>query len=135
MEALHLRKGARLAGPVLRRLVATNPAAAQQAQQGRQFFAAAYNLAKKVTPKISATEAAALDAGTVGFDRDIFAGNPSLAQLKQKYDLKVSGRLARACVRRLCSASCIDRAGVWWGWGLGAEVARWRAAWCLLIGM
>lgn len=98
MEALHLRKGARLAGPALRRLVATNPAAAQ-AQQGRQFFAAAYNLAKKVTPKISATEAAALDAGTVGFDRDIFAGNPSLAQLKQKYDLKVSGRAA--CVRAL----------------------------------
>ena len=57
--------------------------------QRRQFFAAAYNLAKKVTPKISATEAAALDAGTVGFDRDLFAGSPSLKQLKQKYDLKV----------------------------------------------
>ena len=120
MEALHLRKGARLAGPALRRLVATNPAAAQ-AQQGRQFFAAAYNLAKKVTPKISATEAAALDAGTVGFDRDIFAGNPSLAQLKQKYDLKVSGRV-RACVgfvrrRALTGRVC---------GGGGGPVLRWH---------
>lgn len=59
-------------------------------QQKRQFFNAAYQLAKKVTPKISPTEAAALDAGTVGFDRELFAGNPSLANLKKKYDLKVS---------------------------------------------
>lgn len=116
MEALHLRKGARLAGPALRRLVATNPAAAQ-AQQGRQFFAAAYNLAKKVTPKISATEAAALDAGTVGFDRDIFAGNPSLAQLKQKYDLKVSWR-ARSCVRSFVRRRALT--GPMWGCGAGA---------------
>jgi len=49
----------------------------------------AYKLAKKVTPKISATEAAALDAGTVGFDRELFGGNPSLQQLKTNYDLKV----------------------------------------------
>lgn len=82
MEAVHLRKGARLAAPALRRQLAGQ-------QQGRQFFAAAYNLAKKVTPKISATEAAALDAGTVGFDRELFAGDPSLQKLKQKYDLKV----------------------------------------------
>lgn len=123
MEALHLRKGARLAGPALRRLVATNPAAAQ-AQQGRQFFAAAYNLAKKVTPKISATEAAALDAGTVGFDRDIFAGNPSLAQLKQKYDLKVSGRLARACVGFVRRRALTGPVGV--GVGVGGSVLRWQ---------
>jgi hypothetical protein len=63
-----------------------------RAQQRRTFFPAAYELAKKVTPKISATEAAALDAGTVGFDRDIFAGTPSLKQLKDKYDLKVGAR-------------------------------------------
>lgn len=117
MEALHLRKGARLAGPALRRLAASTPAAAAPgAQQGRQFFAAAYNLAKKVTPKISATEAAALDAGTVGFDRELFAGDPSLAKLKQKYDLKVSKRcgvVGAPCCLRTClvvrRASCFDR--------------------------
>lgn len=64
-------------------------AARMAVPQQRQFFQAAYNLAKKVTPKISSTEAAALEAGTVGFDRDLFAGNPSLAGLKKKYDLKV----------------------------------------------
>jgi hypothetical protein len=58
-------------------------------RQERHFFAAAYNLAKKVTPKISPTEAAALDAGTIGFDRELFEGAPSLQNLKQKYDLKV----------------------------------------------
>ena len=32
-------------------------------------------------------EAAALDAGTIGFDRDIFAGAPSLTHIKEKYNL------------------------------------------------
>ena len=61
-----------------------------QHQVTRTFvFGFGYKLAKKVTPKISPTEAAALDAGTVGFDRELFGGNPSLQQLKTKYDLKV----------------------------------------------
>ncbi|CAN0240908.1 unnamed protein product, partial [Discosporangium mesarthrocarpum] len=47
----------------------------------------AYNLAKKVTPSISSTEAAALEAGTIGFDRDVFAGTANLKSLKQKYPL------------------------------------------------
>ena len=87
MEALH-RRGMKAAMALARSSGAT-PAARMAVPQQRQFFQAAYNLAKKVTPKISATEAAALDAGTVGFDRDLFAGNPSLAGLKKKYDLTV----------------------------------------------
>lgn len=47
----------------------------------------------QVTPKISATEAAALEAGTIGFDRDIFDGTASLQSLKDKYPLaKLSDR-------------------------------------------
>ncbi|CAN0517372.1 unnamed protein product, partial [Ectocarpus sp. 12 AP-2014] len=37
--------------------------------------------------KISATEAAALEAGTIGFDRDIFDGTASLQSLKDKYTI------------------------------------------------
>jgi len=90
MEAFH-RRGMKAAVALARSSSATTPAAAARMAmpQQRQFFQAAYNLAKKVTPKISSTEAAALEAGTVGFDRDLFAGNPSLAGLKKKYDLKV----------------------------------------------
>ncbi len=78
-------------------------ALAQQAglRQERHFFAAAYNLAKKVTPKISPTEAAALDAGTIGFDRELFEGAPSLKNLKQKYDLKVGSSSAMVCGSRV----------------------------------
>lgn len=47
----------------------------------------------QVTPKISATEAAALEAGTIGFDRDIFDGTASLQSLKDKYPIaKLSDR-------------------------------------------
>ena len=56
----------------------------------RTFIPPAYNLAKKIMPKISKTEAAALDAGTVGMDRDIFSGRPSLQKLKEKYAVKLS---------------------------------------------
>lgn len=40
-----------------------------------------YNYAKSIMPKISDTERAALNAGTVGFDRNIFAGNSTLKDL------------------------------------------------------
>merc|ERR1719421_1676155 len=46
---------------------------------------AAYNLAKKAMPKMSETEKVALGCGTVGFDRDIFGGSPSLDHLLQTY--------------------------------------------------
>ena len=41
-------------------------------------------------PKISNTEAAALQAGTVGFDGEIFSGNPSLKQLVATYDISLT---------------------------------------------
>lgn len=56
-------------------------------------------------PRISDTERAALNAGTVGFDRNIFSGNPSLSDLK-KYDLKLSGEeqeFLSTQVEKLCS--------------------------------
>jgi len=44
----------------------------------------------QVMPKVSATEQAALNAGTIGFDRDIFSGKPSLASLKKQYKVALS---------------------------------------------
>ena len=41
-------------------------------------------------PKISKTEDAALQAGTVGFDGEIFNGNPTLKGLVAKYDIKLT---------------------------------------------
>jgi len=38
-------------------------------------------------PPISATEQIALGAGTIGFDRDIFTGSPSLAKLIDTYKI------------------------------------------------
>ena len=45
-----------------------------------------YRSARGVMPAISKTEQIALGCGTIGFDRDIFSGNPSLAHLSEKYD-------------------------------------------------
>lgn len=49
-----------------------------------------YRWAKGVMPPISQTEQIALGSGTIGFDRDIFTGNPSLQHLIDTYDPKVS---------------------------------------------
>ena len=58
---------------------------------GRTFLtAAAYNLAKKQMPPMSETERVALGCGTVGFDRDIFGGSPSLEHLLQTYEPKLT---------------------------------------------
>jgi len=53
----------------------------------RHFITPAYNLAKKIMPKISDTERAALNCGTIKFDRDIFSGDPSVKNLSQDYKL------------------------------------------------
>jgi alkylation response protein AidB-like acyl-CoA dehydrogenase len=45
-----------------------------------------YRLAKGVMPAISKTEQIALGCGTIGFDRDIFGGNPSLKHLQDTYN-------------------------------------------------
>jgi acyl-CoA dehydrogenase len=44
-----------------------------------------YRMAKGVMPTISKTEQIALGCGTIGFDRDIFTGNPSLKHLLETY--------------------------------------------------
>lgn len=49
-----------------------------------------YRLARGVMPVISKTEQIALGCGSVGFDRDIFSGNPSLKHLIDTYDPKLS---------------------------------------------
>ena len=54
--------------------------------QKRGITGYAYKVAKTMMPKISETERAALNAGTVGFDRNIFKGNASLSDLS-KYQL------------------------------------------------
>ena len=72
----------------------------------KTFIKPAYDLAKKVMPKISNTEAAALNAGTVGFDGQLFQGNPSLKQLVDKYSISLSADEASFMnnqVNKLCS--------------------------------
>lgn len=60
-------------------------------QQKRTFvFKAAYRWAKGLMPKISKTEQIALGCGTIGFDRDIFTGSPSLKKIVDTYQPKVS---------------------------------------------
>lgn len=49
-----------------------------------------YRMAKGVMPAISKTEQTALGCGTIGFDRDIFGGNPSLKHLQDTYTPKLS---------------------------------------------
>ena len=41
-----------------------------------------YGVVQKILPKVSDTEAQALDAGTVGFDAEIFSGTPDWAKLQ-----------------------------------------------------
>jgi len=55
----------------------------------RGIWSYAYKVAKGMMPTISPTERAALNAGTVGFDRNIFGGNPTLKDLKG-YTVKAS---------------------------------------------
>jgi alkylation response protein AidB-like acyl-CoA dehydrogenase len=60
-------------------------------QQKRTFvFAAAYRWAKGLMPKISKTEQIALGCGTIGFDRDIFTGSPSLKKILDTYEPAIS---------------------------------------------
>ncbi len=45
------------------------------------LIAPAYGIVRKVLPKVSQTEQAALDAGTVGFDAELFGGRPDWSKL------------------------------------------------------
>jgi len=67
----------------------------QQQQRGILGIAHAidkrvYRWAKGVLPPISKTENIALGSGTIGFDRDIFSGSPSLQHLIDTYTPKLS---------------------------------------------
>ncbi len=42
----------------------------------------AYTMVRKILPKVSETEQQALDAGTIGFDAEIFGGRPDWAKLR-----------------------------------------------------
>ena len=69
-----------------RRALQHTTAAARPAVSRRTFVArAAYEAARKMMPKISDTERVALGCGTVGFDREIFSGKPSLENLLTTY--------------------------------------------------
>jgi len=49
----------------------------------RQFLIVpAFRMVKKILPPVSATEREALDAGTLGFDAEIFSGEPDWAKLR-----------------------------------------------------
>jgi acyl-CoA dehydrogenase len=49
----------------------------------RKFFVApAFDFLKKTLPKVSDTEQQALDAGTVGFDAELFSGTPDWTKLR-----------------------------------------------------
>jgi acyl-CoA dehydrogenase len=56
-----------LSNPSIRRSVLVNPA---------------YATVKKILPKVSDTEQQALDAGTIGFDAQLFSGRPDWAMLR-----------------------------------------------------
>lgn len=63
--------------------------AVQTLQSRGIFYGQLYKLAKRMMPRMSNTEKAALESGTVGFDRDIFSGKPKLATL-DKYSAELS---------------------------------------------
>ena len=56
----------------------------------RGYIKPAYDLAKRIMPNVSPTERAALNAGTVGFDGEIFEGSPNFKNLVKKYDIVLS---------------------------------------------
>lgn len=56
-----------LSVPALRRMILTGPA---------------FNIISSVLPKVSKTEQQALDAGTIGFDAELFSGRPDWSRLR-----------------------------------------------------
>ncbi|RLN75771.1 hypothetical protein BBJ28_00010204 [Nothophytophthora sp. Chile5] len=84
-------RSARLGGLRLATARSTLPAVQTlQQTQSRTFVSQqVYKLAKRAMPRMSNTEKAALESGTVGFDRDIFSGSPKLATL-DKYTAELN---------------------------------------------
>ncbi|ETW03800.1 hypothetical protein H310_05165 [Aphanomyces invadans] len=85
------RAAARHAAPFVSssRVLMTPHTMTTSMQQTRTIYGGLYNMAKKMMPRMSKTEKAALDSGTVGFDRDIFSGSPKLSAL-DKYSAKLT---------------------------------------------
>ena len=46
-----------------------------------------YRMAQRLVPTVSKTERAALESGTIGFDRELYRGTPSLKNLLTRYPL------------------------------------------------
>lgn len=83
-----------------------------------------------MTPKISATEAAALEAGTIGFDRDIFDGTASLQSLKDKYPMaKLTDREQSFLDNEVRAYACMFRT---WARTLTCRQPKARPRLCLL---
>jgi acyl-CoA dehydrogenase len=57
-------------------------ALSREAIRRRLFIEPAFRIAKGIIPKVSDTEQQALDAGTVGFDAEIFSGMPDWNKLR-----------------------------------------------------
>lgn len=79
----------KVAQPSTRRVL--NVAVPNTRVPARNVYGSLYGLAKKVMPAVSATERAALECGTVGFDRELFGGDAKLASLN-KYTIELSDR-------------------------------------------
>lgn len=65
-----------------------------------------YRMCKSIMPSISKTEEIALASGTIGFDRDIFSGSPSLQHLVDTYKPQLSTEeqaFIEIKVNKLCS--------------------------------
>jgi acyl-CoA dehydrogenase len=84
------RSSARASSQLLHsQLIMGSSTAGPQIQTRSFVYGPLYKLAKKMMPRMSNTEKAALESGTVGFDRDIFSGSPQLSSL-DKYSAKLS---------------------------------------------
>ena len=46
------------------------------------FVELAYDMVRKILPRVSETEQQALDAGTIGFDAELFSGKPDWEKLR-----------------------------------------------------
>ena len=49
----------------------------------------AYNIIKRILPKISETEKAALNSGSVSIEGDIFAGRVDISSIVSKYNISL----------------------------------------------
>ncbi|WP_426416218.1 acyl-CoA dehydrogenase [Aestuariirhabdus sp. LZHN29] len=73
---------------------------------------------KAVAPRVSETERVALEAGTVGWDGELFSGNPDWNRLLSNTDQGLSAE-ERAFLKKQCSVA----AGMCDGWDIAVERA------------